>query len=149
MHVTWIVPNKVQTRVEINTMLSRVTFGMIYFEKWLWLNMKKPTVIWFAHNKCSESASVQSMLGSDYAHLCPCFCVFCYILPIITPQATYCFKHMADFQHCELDCLKYQTQGGLVLARSLVNHVLGCVCVFRIDSGLLALSSRADVGGGP
>ncbi|GAA6088206.1 uncharacterized [Tachysurus ichikawai] len=51
------------------------------------------------------------------------------LLPVITPQAAHCFKRLGDFQHCELDCLKCQTQGGLVLARSLVNHVLGCLCV--------------------
>lgn len=69
------------------------------------------------------------MFGSDYARWCPCFCLFYYILPVIIPQAAYCFKRLGDFQHCELDCLKCQTQGGLVLARSLVNHVLGCLCV--------------------
>lgn len=90
---------------------------------------------------CCES--VQSMFGSDCAHLCPCFCLFCYALPIITPQATYCFKPMGDFQHCKLDCLKCQTQGGLVLARSLVNHVLCCLCVQdRFWSSGFQLQSR-------
>lgn len=91
--------------------------------------MIKSDKVWFAHNKCSESASIESTFGSDYAHLCPCFCLFCHVVPIITLHATYCFKRVGDFQHCELDCLKCQTQGGLVLARSLVNRVLGCLCV--------------------
>lgn len=36
---------------------------------------------------------------------------------------------LGHFQHCDLDCLRCPTQALLVLARSLVNHVLGCLCV--------------------
>lgn len=71
----------------------------------------------FAYNKCSESASVPSAFGPFAYSTTSC-------------QSSHPEKPIAlNFQHCELDCLKCQTWGGLVLARSLVNHVLGCLFV--------------------